>query len=784
MKKIFTLLLCAFFCTMVMAQAPNVIIKKASVAPVIDGVVDDVWAVASKQNIDKPFQTETPTLGQSGETTWQALWTDYGLFILLRVNDDDFYPAYMNNNYAAWNFDHPELYFDVNLVKKDGLGSQAIGNKGHYLIVPGFLESEFDGTIHDNGVRGQYAFKVNNPTYVAEYFIPFSYLLDKDGDDLDITQPIGFDVTIVDGDSSAPGVRQRAVWSNVGAINESYFNMDDCGTITLSSFDSGHIAKAETAPEIDGVIDAVWANATAYPIDKPFQTETPTLGESGQTTWQGLWSIDGMYILLKVTDDEFYPAFKNNASDNLMYDKPEIYFDVNAVKKDGLGGKNAGDGHIQIAPGFVEASIDGTPVQDGDGIHAFKVTDPNYVAEYFVPWSKLTDKDKNEVNKATPMGFDVTIIDGESAASGVRQRAVWSNPGTGPAASESWGNMDDCGLVMFDNPCACEVESITVSGGTEINIDNGTLQMVAVVAPADAVQNVKWVVENGTGRATITTKGVLTGIVDGTVVVKAIAKDGTNVEGKTTVTISGQITTLEEINIIKNSKFELGPDGKQSWVGSGTVEDSWYNLVCTPKTNIWDTMFGQRNLPITDAETPYTVKFKAVATADMIVPMLFEDRNNDNNKAVYSIVEYRDNVYGKWDVPVTTEARWYTIDVIFSAWVPNSAYELNFQLGLADGTFSIDSIYMYNDIRLCCFGVKTLSNFNKVQLYPNPVQNELTITKIAEANSKVSVYNAVGQKLMEKTANRNQAKFDVANLRKGMYFVRFSDGSSEKFIKQ
>ncbi len=78
-------------------------------------------------------------------------------------------------------------------------------------------------------------------------FFPFSKLLDKDGSDVDITQPIGFDVTIIDGESAAPGIRQRAVWTNVGAVNESYNNMDDCGTITLSSFDGAIFAKATAA---------------------------------------------------------------------------------------------------------------------------------------------------------------------------------------------------------------------------------------------------------------------------------------------------------------------------------------------------------------------------------------------------------------------------------------------------------------------------------------------------------------------------------------------------------
>lgn len=72
----------------------------------------------------------------------------------------------------------------------------------------------------------------------------------------------------------------------------------------------------------------------------------------------------------------------------------------------------------------------------------------------------------------------------------------------------------------------------------------------------------------------------------------------------------------------------------------------------------------------------------------------------------------------------------------------------------------------------------------KVQLYPNPVQTELAVRYIATANSRVSIYNTVGEKLIEKTANGTQAKFDVSNLRKGIYFVRFTDGSSEKFIKQ
>ena len=76
--KIFTLLSGLFACGMVLAQAPTGIVKQATIAPVIDGVVDTEWANANVYNIDKPFQSDAPTLGAPGETTWRALWTDDG----------------------------------------------------------------------------------------------------------------------------------------------------------------------------------------------------------------------------------------------------------------------------------------------------------------------------------------------------------------------------------------------------------------------------------------------------------------------------------------------------------------------------------------------------------------------------------------------------------------------------------------------------------------------------------------------------------------------------------
>jgi len=225
-----------------------------------------------------------------------------------------------------------------------------------------------------------------------------------------------------------------------------------CGVIALGAVAQkprAVIRKASVAPVIDGQIDEVWAEAdSAYYIDKWDEDEFPTLGEPGETTWQGLWDWDGIYILLRVTDDDFYPNYEAGPGEfRWEYDSPEIYFDVNYDLLDGLGPMTGGSGHYQFAPEFNEGRIDGTAYIEGNGFsHAFLVDDQNYTGEYFIPFSVLLDENGEEIYLEGEVGFDISLIDrdmGDDSAS----VAVWSNIGTNGG---SWENMDDCGIITFD----------------------------------------------------------------------------------------------------------------------------------------------------------------------------------------------------------------------------------------------------------------------------------------------------------------------------------------------
>lgn len=235
MKKFSTFILSAFVCTMAMAQAPITgSFVKTATPPVIDGVVDDVWAAAPVHNIDGRIYETEPTLGASGETTWQGLWDDDGIYILVKVADDVFFPHYLGANPEQnYNYDKVELYFDCNAVKQDGIGAK--DGSGHMQLNFRFDPAKLNGEqTTERGMVG--AFVVANPTYIAEYFLPFWGMVDSEGEEVDRSIPMGFDVNITDRDTEelAP---QRAVWANVGAVDENWNNMDGAGLVTFDFAD-------------------------------------------------------------------------------------------------------------------------------------------------------------------------------------------------------------------------------------------------------------------------------------------------------------------------------------------------------------------------------------------------------------------------------------------------------------------------------------------------------------------------------------------------------------------
>lgn len=74
---------------------------------------------------------------------------------------------------------------------------------------------------------------------------------------------------------------------------------------------------------------------------------------------------------------------------------------------------------------------------------------------------------------------------------------------------------------------------------------------------------------------------------------------------------------------------------------------------------------------------------------------------------------------------------------------------------------------------------------NDFQIYPNPASLEVTIKGDNLINETISIYNLLGQKVIEKISNENEIKINVSHLSDGVYTIQFKNSkSSQKFIKK
>ncbi len=128
--------------------------------------------------------------------------------------------------------------------------------------------------------------------------------------------------------------------------------------------------------------------------------------------------------------------------------------------------------------------------------------------------------------------------------------------------------------------------------------------------------------------------------------------------------------------------------------------------------------------------------------------------------------------------------------------IPADSAELNETTGLALN--DSDDILFIADvsnerIRSVCLTPKScgdttnlVSNLNvnnKITIYPNPAQSQLTIT----SNNKIqtiTITNTIGQVVYTNTLNNNKAEINIQNLQPGLYFISVNNNWVQKILKE
>lgn len=355
---------------------------------------------------------------------------------------------------------------------------------------------------------------------------------------------------------------------------------------------------------------------------------------------------------------------------------------------------------------------------------------------------------------------------------------VWiSDKGWEPAALEI---VQDYSLEEPGNS-GVEPETLTISTQdniTTITEDNGTLQMLSTITPAEADPRVTWTVFNETGDARISPTGLLTALKDGLVTVQVTTADGYLWETMN-ISISGQNYTWDERNYIPNGDFSRPGD----WFGNLSVENGVAHLA---PIQVYETareapVWNFTTIPYTKKDMNFIFSFKMWAAKERSINITLFDKKF----GPYGISTDVESVGGQseWTIDyIPTQPTWFTFHVTFPNMPEDCTQDLNFNVGLSEAIVYLDSVSLMT-VEDYVLNIPMKST-NYLKVYPNPVSSgsELTVS-LSKENESVSIFNTLGQKVMEKNADGNIARFNVSSLTNGIYLVRLKDGTNAKFVK-
>ena len=448
---------------------------------------------------------------------------------------------------------------------------------------------------------------------------------------------------------------------------------------------------------------------------------------------------------------------------------------------------------------------------------------------------------------------------------------MWANIG---GNDQAWANMDDCGIITLEGAeDNTYVESVTITGG-DITENNGTVQLEATVLPEDATsKNVKWILEDATGRVDISQDGLVTGIMDGKATIYAMANDGSWEESnRVVVNVSNQIVSLHEVNLIRNGYFNDGTDEWNTWGTPEVNEEGVFTVLPEVGTDIWSFRLQQQGGWGLNTEDMYTLSFVLWADDTDTLNVNFEDARDAVGYNRYGVSSHELSANGdsEWTILTETEATKYVVDVQFTELVAESNEQFHFMLGNHESRVYIDSIILVNDKDLelisddysevesitvsgassvavdataqmsadvlpadalltgvrwsvvngtgeatidadgmltgVADGIVTVvasakddsqvtgvmdvtvgavgisqKSVETLKVYPNPAVNELNVVLNSE-NTRVSIYNGVGQKMNEVVVSGKEYKFDISSYAAGIYFVK-TETAIAKFVK-
>lgn len=193
-------------------------------------------------------------------------------------------------------------------------------------------------------------------------------------------------------------------------------------SVTSSDRNHYNAPRANTAPVIDGVADAVWDRASWAPIDVFWLGTQPNPSAQDYTgRYKAIWDEDYLYVLVDVTDDRLYDGVRDPLDRYWEDDTVELFIDEN--KNGGQHGYNtsAWAYHVSTYLDVVDSTTGGAKLLN-DHIDARLVS--NGTKHMWELRIRIYGEDYADWKANTPlklysgklMGFSASYIDNDGSA--------------------------------------------------------------------------------------------------------------------------------------------------------------------------------------------------------------------------------------------------------------------------------------------------------------------------------------------------------------------------------